>query len=63
MAYALSSKGEMGGVDLADGKQVWKGSADLPKLPERADPRVPQLIPYRDMLLGRANEHLFAVRP
>lgn len=62
-AYVLGSKGELIGVDLADGKQVRKGTTDLPKLPEHADPRVPQLIPYRDALLGRANEHLFAVRP
>ncbi|MEV0224655.1 PQQ-binding-like beta-propeller repeat protein [Streptomyces sp. NPDC050704] len=63
VAYVLSSRGELVGVDLADGKQVWSGSVELPKLPEGADPRVPQLIPYRDVLLGRANEHLFALRP
>ncbi|MFH8416389.1 outer membrane protein assembly factor BamB family protein [Streptomyces collinus] len=62
VVYFLGPDGELSGLDLRTGKQVWRGHADLGK-PQPGIADKPQLLLYEDVLVARNGSKLVSLLP
>ncbi len=62
VVYFLGPDGDLSGLDLRTGKQVWRGHADIGKSrPGTAD--TPQLLLYEDVLIARNGSKVVSLLP
>ena len=62
VVYFLGPDGELSGLDLRTGKQVWRGHADLGK-PRPGIADRPQLLLHEDVLVARNGSKLVSLLP
>ncbi|MGY4966725.1 outer membrane protein assembly factor BamB family protein [Streptomyces sp. 900105245] len=62
VVYFLNPAGDMSGLDLRTGKQLWSGHVDTGK-PRPGITDTPQLLQYEDVLIARNGSRIFSLLP
>jgi outer membrane protein assembly factor BamB len=62
VVYFLGPDGDLSGLDLRTGKQVWRGHADIGK-PRPGTADTPQLLLYEDVLIARNGSKVVSLLP
>lgn len=60
--YFFSPTGDLSGLDLRTGKQLWHGHVDIGK-PRPGPGDVPQLLTYEDVLVARSGSKIVSLLP
>ncbi|UUU33658.1 PQQ-like beta-propeller repeat protein [Streptomyces sp. CA-210063] len=64
VVYFLSPSGDLSGLDLRTGEQVWRGHADIGKpKPGPGFGLAPQLLSYEDVLVARDGSRMVSLLP
>ncbi|MFJ3308224.1 PQQ-binding-like beta-propeller repeat protein [Streptomyces sp. NPDC086549] len=62
IVYFFSPSGDLSGLDLRTGKQLWHGHVDTGK-PQHGFTDAPQLLLYEDVLIARNGSKIFSLLP
>ncbi|GAA3770093.1 PQQ-binding-like beta-propeller repeat protein [Streptomyces phyllanthi] len=63
IVYFLSPTGELSGLDLRTGEQVWRGHVDISEPGPGPSLGVPQLLLYEDVLVARDGSRIVSLLP